>query len=115
MALGQATRLLEYLEGQSKSYRTEMVVGISTTTQDLEGQVLRRWQVPGLSQEEVEGVLRQFVGHYDQVPPMYSALHHQGRRLYELARAGVEVERPPRRVQIYRLLLLQVKEDFPYW
>ncbi|MBC7346525.1 MAG: tRNA pseudouridine(55) synthase TruB [Clostridia bacterium] len=115
MAIGRATRLLEFLAGQSKSYRAEMLLGVTTTTQDLEGEVLSRQEVPPLRQELVREVLAQFLGGYRQVPPMYSALHYRGRRLYELARAGREVTRPARPVTIERLELLRLTPDGPYW
>lgn len=115
VALGKATRLLEFLDGQPKSYRAEMLLGLTTSTQDLEGEVLSCREVPGLAPEQVEEVLRSFLGRYNQVPPMYSAVHYRGRRLYELARAGVEVERQPRTVEIYRLELLRHWPDGPYW
>lgn len=115
LAFGRATRLLEFLGDQPKSYRAEMLLGLSTTTQDLEGQIVARQQVAPLDPDQVEAVLASFRGRYEQVPPMYSALRHRGQRLYELARAGKEVARQPRPVTIYRLKLVRSWPDGPYW
>ncbi len=104
--LGRATRLSEFLMEQDKSYRVELVLGVSTTTGDALGEVVARREVD-VRQEALEEVLRRFTGTIQQVPPMVSAVHHEGRRLYELARQGVEVERAPRTVTVYELRLLR--------
>lgn len=104
LALGQATRLIGYLEG-TKTYRGEITFGVETTTQDAEGAVVRESSAP-ITAADVERVLPRFTGEITQVPPMVSAVHYQGRRLYELARAGVVVDRTPRRVHIKELRLL---------
>ncbi len=104
--LGRATRLSEFLMEQDKTYRVELVLGVSTTTGDALGEVVARREV-NVHQEALEEVLRRFTGTIQQVPPMVSAVHHEGRRLYELARQGVEVERSPRTVTIYELRLLR--------
>jgi tRNA pseudouridine55 synthase len=111
LGLGKATRLLEFFKDFWKGYRVEIIVGLTTASGDLEGEVLTCTSVPDLSEEQVEKVLGQFRGAYDQVPPMYSAVRHQGRRLYELARAGIEVVRQPRRVIIAQLRLLRLWRD----
>lgn len=105
VCIGQATRLAQYLEPLPKSYEAELILGATTTTEDASGEVLESRPV-AVTEAEVKAALEQFVGSYMQVPPMYSALRHQGKRLYELARAGQEVERQPRQVEIYRLELL---------
>ncbi len=107
LCIGRATRLAEFLSELDKVYRFEMVLGIATSTQDAEGDIVATAPTEHITVEKVEKVLAQFVGEIEQLPPMLSAVHYKGKRLYELARRGVEVERTPRRVQIYRLTLLQ--------
>lgn len=107
VALGGATRLIEYVQDQTlKTYHAVVRLGTVTATDDAEGAVLETQPVPPLDTDTLAGALAQFRGMIEQVPPMYSALHHQGRRLYELARAGKMVERDPRRVFIDRLALI---------
>jgi tRNA pseudouridine55 synthase len=105
LAIGRATRLIEYLADARKGYRALVVLGATTSTDDAEGEVLSRQPVPAIDTGELEQVLASFRGPIQQVPPMYSALHQGGKRLYELARAGETVERAPRPVTIYRLEL----------
>ncbi|MBM3944830.1 MAG: tRNA pseudouridine(55) synthase TruB [SAR202 cluster bacterium] len=100
VCMGQATRMMEYLIEGRKEYRGVVEFGVETDTYDALGQVTARMDAVGLTQQTVEEALQSFVGVIQQVPPMYSALKRQGQRLYELARAGVEVEREPRRVEI---------------
>jgi tRNA pseudouridine55 synthase len=88
-----------------KEYVATVRLGVTTDTQDLSGTVLESRPVPELAAADIERALARFVGVIRQVPPMYSALHHEGRRLYELAREGVEVERPPREVTVYSIHL----------
>jgi tRNA pseudouridine55 synthase len=106
LCLGRATRLAEFLSDLDKVYRFEMVLGVSTSTQDAEGEVIQTAPTDAITEERLRAVLEQFVGEIEQVPPMLSALHYQGKRLYELARKGIEVPRQPRQVHIYRLDLL---------
>ncbi|MCU0494961.1 MAG: tRNA pseudouridine(55) synthase TruB [Chloroflexaceae bacterium] len=105
VALGHATRLIEYLTEARKGYRALVQLGSTTTTDDAEGEVLEQRPVPALDSAALEAVLSRFRGAIMQVPPMYSALHHQGKRLYELAREGKTVELEPRLVTIYSLQL----------
>ncbi len=107
VALGNATRLIEYVQdATSKRYLATVRLGVTTTTDDAEGEVLATAAVPPLDQAALERALTSLRGEIMQVPPMYSALHHQGRRLHELARAGIVVERAARPVTIERLELL---------
>ncbi len=107
LALGNATRLIEYVqESTSKRYLATVQLGTTTTTDDAEGAVLATAAVPALDQAAIEQALEPFRGEIMQVPPMYSALHHQGRRLHELAREGIVVERAARPLTIERLELL---------
>ncbi len=103
IALGSATRLIEYLAAAHKGYRAVVQLGQTTTTDDAEGEPLAQRPVPPLDAATLETVLAPLHGDILQIPPMYAALHHQGKRLYELARAGQVVERAPRPVTITRL------------
>jgi tRNA pseudouridine55 synthase len=107
LGLGNATRLIEYVQDStSKRYLATVHLGITTTTDDAEGQVLATSALPPLDIAAIEQALQPFRGQIAQAPPMYSALHHQGRRLHELARQGIVVERVARPVTIERLELL---------
>lgn len=110
VCLGQATKFSSYLLGAHKTYRACCRLGQTTTTGDAEGEVIDRRPV-AVDPQQLTRVLQQFVGQIEQVPPMYSALKHQGRRLYQLAREGKEVEREPRRVEIFELELLAFEGD----
>ena len=98
--IGEATKLAPYLMDHDKEYLAVIRLGIATDTQDLTGTVLAEARVPALSREDIERACAPLTGVIAQVPPMYSAVHHAGRRLYELARAGVEVERAAREVVV---------------
>ena len=106
ICLGQATKASALLLGADKTYRFRLALGRSTTTGDREGDTVEIAAVPALDQTALRGVVVAFVGDSMQVPPMYSALKHEGERLYRLARAGVEVQRASRPVRIERLDLL---------
>ena len=110
ICLGEATKFSSYLLGANKSYRALCRLGQTTTTGDAEGDVVETAPVD-VDCEKVERVLAHFVGSIEQVPPMYSALKHKGRRLYQLAREGKEVERPARRIEIFDLRLLSLDGD----
>lgn len=98
--LGEATKLTPYLMDQEKEYVATVRFGLTTDTHDVGGRVLSETPVPRLERRELEDACRPFVGRIKQVPPMYSAVHHEGRRLYELARQGLDVEREPREVLV---------------
>jgi tRNA pseudouridine55 synthase len=113
VALGNATRLIEYVqEATSKRYLAIVRLGATTSTDDAEGAVLTTTTVPAFDRGAIEQALEAFRGEIMQVPPMYSALHHQGRRLHELAREGVVVERAARPVTIQRLELIVWEAPF---
>jgi tRNA pseudouridine55 synthase len=101
--LAEATKLMPYLADQDKEYVATLRLGVTTDTGDLGGSVLATSPVPVLSRAALEAACGPFVGRIKQVPPMYSAVHHQGRRLYELARQGVEVPRAPREVVVHAI------------
>jgi len=103
---GPATRLLEYsLEG-TKEYIAQVQLGIKTDTADITGKVICEAAVPVISEEKITAVLHKFLGKQLQIPPMYSALKINGKKLYQLARKGQEVERTPREIEIFALELL---------
>ncbi len=102
---GQATRTMEYVVDGNKEYRGTVELGVTTDTYDSEGAVTGTRDIGSLSAENVEAALTAFHGTIDQVPPMYSAIKRRGKRLYELARAGIEVEREPRSVVVHALSL----------
>ena len=100
VCMGQATRLMEDVVGGSKSYLASVELGVTTDTYDALGEVAERGDATGVTLADIEGALRDFTGDILQVPPMYSALKRDGKRLYDLARAGVEVEREARPVTV---------------
>lgn len=106
VCLGSATKLCDMLADKDKEYVAELLLGVETDTQDVTGQVLARRPVE-VPEDRIRSVAASFVGEYLQVPPMYSALKVDGKKLYELARAGKEVERKARPVNIYELELLE--------
>jgi tRNA pseudouridine55 synthase len=105
--LGEATKLTAYLQGQDKEYLATIRLGVATDTLDATGTVTGERAVPPLSAGDVQAALDRFVGEIEQVPPMYSALHAGGKRLHELARAGIAVERAPRRVHVHAFELVE--------
>lgn len=117
LCIGRATRLVEYVQEMPKAYEAVLLLGLSTDTQDLSGQVLQRLENPGnrVTPQQVTETLARFVGTIEQVPPMYSAVKVEGKRLYELARQGVEVERKARTVTIYSIDVLKTdwSGEFP--
>ena len=104
--VGQATKAVFFAEDGKKEYRARLRLGVVTDTQDIWGTVLREAPV-SVSERDLRAVLPRFTGEIEQLPPMYSAVKVQGKKLYELARKGVEVERKPRRITVYELELLE--------
>ncbi|MFA7095529.1 MAG: tRNA pseudouridine(55) synthase TruB [Gammaproteobacteria bacterium] len=111
ICLGEATKISAFLLDADKYYRVVCKLGERTTTGDAEGEVTSIRPVGDLSLRQVEEALAKFQGEIEQIPPMYSAVKHQGQRLYKLARQGVEVERQPRRVVIHELTLVRYEGD----
>ena len=101
ICFGQATRLMEYVLSGTKRYRVDIKLGETTATFDAEGEVVKSGDPSGLTWQDIETVLPAFTGVVQQTPPMYSAVKVNGQRLYKLARAGIEVEREARTVEIY--------------
>ncbi|MDQ1397181.1 MAG: tRNA pseudouridine55 synthase, partial [Acidimicrobiaceae bacterium] len=103
VGLGRVTRLLRFLTDLRKTYAGEVVLGTATSTLDSSGDVVGTWDMGGVGLADVQAAAEAFVGAIQQIPPMVSAVKIGGKRLHELARAGEEVERPPRPVTVYRL------------
>lgn len=112
VCLGKATKLCDMLTDKNKTYRTIMLLGKTTDTQDISGEVLSETSTTELTEEEVLACIESFVGDYNQIPPMYSALKVNGKKLYELAREGIEIERKARSVTIYEIRVISMK--LPY-
>lgn len=112
ICLGEATKVSAFLLDADKRYRVRCQLGVRTSTADAEGEILETRPVEAYSDERLESVLAGFRGTIDQVPPMYSALKHEGQRLYKLARQGVEVEREARQVTMYALDVIGRGEDW---
>lgn len=108
LCFGGATKVSAFLLDADKHYRVRVRLGETTTTGDAEGEVVARTPVATMGHAEVTQVLERFQGVIEQLPPMYSAVKHQGERLYKLARQGLEVERTPRRVTLYRIALVEL-------
>lgn len=106
VCLGAATKVIEYLQDEGKTYYAEVVLGVATDTDDLEGQIVAEAPVPPLTEDDLDRALEPFRGEIAQIPPMYAAIKIGGRKLYELARAGEIIERAPRRVRIDTLAVL---------
>jgi tRNA pseudouridine55 synthase len=105
ICLGQGTRVVEFLAEAHKTYRAEVELGLATDSYDATGKITQRCDPSFVTREQVEKALEPFRGSIEQCPPMYSAIKYQGKRLYQLARAGIEVERKTRMVDIFRLKL----------
>jgi tRNA pseudouridine55 synthase len=113
IAVGKATRLLQFLP-ETKAYRAKIRLGVKTTTDDLEGEVIATKSVLNISLEDIEPLLNHFIGAIEQIPPAYSAIKKDGKKLYELARAGKDVEVPVRTVEISKIKILSFAEaEFP--
>ena len=107
VCLGNATKLCDMLTDKSKEYVATMRLGFCTDTQDISGEVLKKQEVT-VTKEDVTEAVMSFVGKYDQIPPMYSALKVNGKKLYELAREGIEIERKARSIEIFAIEILDI-------
>ncbi len=113
ICVGEATKLIPYLTDDRKKYIGEITLGFSTTTEDAHGEIIEQKMVDRvITREEILNVLNQLTGDISQTPPMYSAVKVNGKKLYEYARAGIEVERPTRTVTIFEIILLDDREVF---
>lgn len=113
ICVGKATKIAEYITDAGKSYEGEVTLGYTTTTEDASGEKVDEKPVDrAISREEIEKVLQSLTGEIEQTPPMYSAVKVNGKRLYEYARQGIEVERPTRKVTIYSIQLLDDRATY---
>jgi tRNA pseudouridine55 synthase len=110
LCFGAATKFSQMSLDADKRYLATLALGIRTSTGDAEGEVLERREV-AVTREQIEAACAAFTGEIDQTPPMHSALKHQGRALYEYARAGIEIDRPARRVTIHAIAIVEVQAD----
>lgn len=108
VCLGRATKVCELLTDHDKTYEALLLLGKTTDTQDISGEVLEERDPGNLTEEKVRSCIESFIGEYDQIPPMYSALKVNGKKLYELAREGKTVERKSRKVQIHGIRILEM-------
>lgn len=110
MCIGNATKAADMLTLSDKRYTAELILGMTTDTQDAEGEVLTECAV-NLTAEEIEAAIKSFIGEIEQTPPMYSAVKQNGKKLYELARKGIEVERKKRKVAIREINILEIDTE----
>ena len=111
VCVGQATRLVEYFTEKDKTYKVIMQFGTETNTQDASGEVTVTTELPSLSKAEFVALTEQFIGEIQQIPPMYSAIKVEGKKLYELAREGKVIERKGRPITIHNIVLHSVETD----
>ncbi|MFV1983031.1 MAG: tRNA pseudouridine(55) synthase TruB [Thiohalomonadales bacterium] len=114
ICLGEATKISAYLLNADKKYQAICQLGITTSTADAEGEIIKSTEVPALDSKFIKKILKKFTGEIDQLPPMYSALKKNGQPLYKLARQGIEVERSTRKVNIYSLDLIKIEKNKLY-
>jgi tRNA pseudouridine55 synthase len=113
ICIGKATKVAEYITDAGKSYEGEVTIGFSTTTEDASGEIVEVKKVPSaIKRDEIERILESLTGEIEQTPPMFSAVKVGGKRLYEYARKGIEVERPTRVVTIHSITLLDDRDIF---
>lgn len=101
--VGRATRACSFAEAEDKSYQAALRLGLATDTQDVTGRVLREADASAVTEDKLRSALRRFTGEIEQIPPMYSAIKQGGKKLYEIARRGGEVERKPRPITVHRI------------
>ncbi len=111
VCIGKGTKAIDYIMGDFKIYEAELKLGVITDTYDREGKILHESEVEA-SEEKIIQVINSFVGEIKQVPPMYSALKVNGKKLYELARAGIEIEREARTIVIYAIDIMDIKTPY---
>lgn len=111
VCIGQATKIVEFLVDLKKYYQGEMILGISTDSQDSEGNIIQRKKVKNdIDEERIKRIFLKYKNINSQIPPMFSATHYKGERLYRLARKGIEVKRNPKKIKIYKLNLLNFNQ-----
>lgn len=108
VCLGNATKLCDMITAKEKAYRTVLLLGVTTDTQDISGEVIKTQDVT-VNDDDVRRTVESFIGDIEQIPPMYSAIKVNGKKLYELARAGIEVKREPRPVTIHNIIISKIE------
>ncbi len=111
ICIGRATRLSEYIMEMPKTYKGQFIIGIATKTQDFTGEIIEKLDVINLTEEELYMTAKNFIGDIEQIPPMYSSVKVNGKRLYEIAREGKEIERKSRKVKIYSIDINKIYMD----
>lgn len=111
ICFGEATKISAFLLDSDKRYHLKCQLGVTTATGDAEGEIIATQDVTAITESDIKKVLPEFIGEIEQVPPMYSALKHNGERLYKLARQGIEVERKARRITIYDIKFISLQQD----
>lgn len=111
ICFGEATKFSQYLLASDKSYQVVAKLGERTTTGDREGEVVETKSTTDITLEKIQQIATQFMGDIQQIPPMFSAIKHQGQPLYHLARKGIEIEREPRTVTIFSLQIIDYVDD----
>lgn len=109
--IGKATRKSKDFTDDDKTYKATLVLGITTDTGDADGKILKEEASPDIDPAKINSILQQFKGEIEQVPPMFSAKKHKGKKLYEYARRGIEIRRKPKKVIIKRLEVLDMKNS----
>lgn len=109
LCLGRGTRLVQFLDESEKVYQASIQLGIETDTGDQEGKIVQQINPSAITQDKVETALGKFIGEIEQIPPMFSAIKKNGKKLYELARAGETIQRQPRKVYIYQIQTIVYK------
>lgn len=111
ICIGNATKLCDLIMEKHKIYEAELVLGMATDTEDTTGNVIEKYEgIINIDKQQLENVLNSFIGEYMQIPPMYSAIKVNGRKLYEMAREGMEIERKPRKVYIYGIDIIDYSD-----
>ena len=111
ICIGHATKITEFLVGIEKHYQGEMILGISTDSQDSEGKIVQRREVKtDIDEKRIKDKFQKYEGIISQMPPMFSAARYKGERLYRLARKGIEVKRSPKEIKIYKLNLVNFNQ-----
>lgn len=109
ICVGKATKVARFLLNDEKEYESVLILGISTDTQDSDGTIIRKVDNLKVTEEEIREVAKRFEGEQEQIPPMFSAVHHSGKRLYELARQSKVVPRKPRKINVFSFKITKIK------
>ena len=110
MCIGKATKAADMLTDSDKAYRTQLILGATTDTQDASGNILTTSEAE-VTEEQIKETVSKYIGEISQIPPMFSAIKKDGKKLYELARRGISVEREPRKVTIYDIKIIEIAEN----